>query len=332
MSERNDTLAYALGHVNAAYIAEAEIPALTAAAACPCRVRKERGTPRFWESGWFAAAVSGIVAIGVMAAIVLAGQGGGRPPVGTDTPTKPVTEAAETESVPDEPESPHTVPEGFTVTDAAYGFRGDTVILLRVTSERQENVLLSVQLYSTDETGQTKLEGRQRIRGFPAGYEKYLMFRINQAIPAYSYTVTAEPYEGECLDPLYRSEFDCIFEDIAYLPPDENNEPCFDPERLDEEKTYPCLTLQMTHSYFGTEPVGVTQTCILFDNTGEIFHITETVTNYYDRMQDGGYQNMPFYVTEEEDLVWPKELLGDRVTAIRIYSVAPTDHTFPDIP
>ena len=34
MSERNHTLAYALGHVNAAYIAEAEIPALTAAAAC----------------------------------------------------------------------------------------------------------------------------------------------------------------------------------------------------------------------------------------------------------------------------------------------------------
>ena len=37
MSERDHTLAYALGHVNAAYIAEAEIPALTAAAVCPCR-------------------------------------------------------------------------------------------------------------------------------------------------------------------------------------------------------------------------------------------------------------------------------------------------------
>ena len=72
MSERNHTLAYALGHINAAYIAEAEIPALTVAAACPCRGGKERNTPRFWESGWFAAAVSVVVALGVLTAIVLA--------------------------------------------------------------------------------------------------------------------------------------------------------------------------------------------------------------------------------------------------------------------
>ena len=108
MSERNDTLAYALGHVNAAYIAEAEIPALTAAAACPCRGKKEHHTPRFWESGWFAAAVSGIVAVGVLAAIVLAGQRDPRPPVGTDVPP-PL--AGETESEAEtirEPVPPYT--------------------------------------------------------------------------------------------------------------------------------------------------------------------------------------------------------------------------------
>ena len=135
MSERNHTLAYALGHVNAAYIAEAEIPALTAAAACPCRGGKERNTPRFWESGWFAAAVSGVVAVGVMAAIILAGQGGGRPPIGTEPPSRPVTEVTETESVTHETESPHTVPEGFAVTDQRYDYQGETVILLHVTNE-----------------------------------------------------------------------------------------------------------------------------------------------------------------------------------------------------
>ena len=103
MSERNHTLAYALGHVNAAYIAEAEIPALTAAAACPCRDGKERNTPRFWESGWFAAAVSGIVAAGVLSAIILAGQRDPRPPIGTDDPRPPVTETETAEVETREP-------------------------------------------------------------------------------------------------------------------------------------------------------------------------------------------------------------------------------------
>ena len=331
MKEQNTTLAYALGHIDAAYIADAELPELTAAASCPCRPRRERNISRFWESGWFAAAISGIVAVGVLAFIIMAGQRDPRPPVGTDVkpPAVTETEPADTKA---ETDSPHTVPVGFTVTDAVYDFREDTIILLHVSSEIQENVMLTVQLYSTDEAGNTKLEGRQRIKGFPAGYDKYFMFRMSKKIPSYSYTITTEPYDGECLDPLYRSEFDCIFEDIAYVPPDENNEPCYDPAYWDEENTYPCLTLQMTHSYFGTEPVGVTHTCILFDNRGEIFHITETQTNYYDHVQEGGYQSMPFYVTTEETITWPEELLGDNVTAIRVYSVAPTDRVFPDIP
>ncbi len=106
MSERNDTLAYALGHINAAYIAEAEIPALTTAAACPCRTRRERKTSRFWESGWFAAAVSGVIAVGVMVAIILAGQRDPHPPVGTDVPPPAVTETEDVTTR--EPVPPYT--------------------------------------------------------------------------------------------------------------------------------------------------------------------------------------------------------------------------------
>ena len=330
MSERDHTLAYALGHVNAAYIAEAEIPALTAAAACPCRVRQEHHTPRFWESGWFAAAVSGIVAVGVMAAIILAGQGGGRPPVGTDTPTKPVTAVTEPESVTEDAENLHTVPEGFAVTDQRYDYRGETVILLHVTNGTSENVLLTVRLYAEDGNGNKRLLDRQRIKGFPADYEKYLMFRTDKEVTAYSYTVTAEPYDGECLDSLYRSEFHSLSEDVSPVPPNEYGDPDYD--AWDTDWSSPGLLLRMTHAYLGDQPASVTQTCILFDNQGNIFYITEPQNQYYPKYQDGGLQSTFVYVSAEDTLTWPEELLGDGVTAIRIFSVTYTDMTFPDLP
>lgn len=330
MSERDHTLAYALGHVNAAYIAEAEIPALTAAAACPCRGGKERHPPRFWESGWFAAAVSGVVAVGVMAAIVLAGRGGGRPPIGTEPPTRPVTEVTETESATQEAESLHTVPEGFTVTDQRYDYQGETVILLHVTNETSENVLLTVRLYAEDGNGDKRPLDRQRIKGFPADYEKYLMFRTDKEVSAYSYTVTAEPYDGKCLDSLYRSEFHSLSEDVSPVPPNEYGNPDYD--AWDADWYSPGLLLRMTHAYLGDQPASVTQTCILFDNQGNIFFITEPQNQYYPKYQDGGLQSTFVYVSAEDTLTWPEELLGDGVTAIRIFSVTYTDMTFPDLP
>lgn len=108
MSKRNDTLAYALGHVNPAYIAEAEIPALTAAAACPGRWRKESHPLRFWESNWFAAAVSAAVAVTVLGFIVLAGQRNPTStPAGTDAPPV-VTETESAEVETREPVPPYT--------------------------------------------------------------------------------------------------------------------------------------------------------------------------------------------------------------------------------
>jgi len=109
MKEQNTTLAYALGHIDAAYIADAELPELTAAASCPCRPGRDRNTPRFWESGWFAAAVSGIVAAGVLALIIMAGQKDPvRPPVGTGVTPPAVTETESPEAETQEPVPPYT--------------------------------------------------------------------------------------------------------------------------------------------------------------------------------------------------------------------------------
>lgn len=341
MNREIPALAYALGNVDAALIAEAELPegARQAPAARPAG-----GARRVLESGWFAAAVSAVVALSVLTGIILAGQGLLPPAGGTPTHESTVTELPEephtavtdpdTESVTDLPvASPHTIPEGFTVTDKVYTYRDDTVLLLHVTNERTENVFFTIQVYAIDESGNQRVIGRQRIQGFPGEYGKYLMFRTSDPVTTYTYTytITAEPYEGECPELLYRSEFVRIYESEAFYPPDENGEFSTNPADWEEDRQYPCLILEMSPAYLGSEPVDVTNCCIIFDNRGEIFRITDTQISYYSHYQDNGSVHMPFYSTKEETLTIPEELTGDGVTAICVFSVAPSDRRFPEL-
>ena len=327
MSERDHTLAYALGHVNAAYIAEAEIPALTAAAACPCRGGKERNTPRFWESGWFAAAVSGIVAVGVMAAIILAGQGGGRPPVGTEPPSRPVTEVTEPESVTQETESPHTVPEGFAVTDQWYDYQDETVILLRVRNDTEEHVSLNIRMTYLNEDGEKIGADGQTVQGFSANHEKYLLFRTSGRIASYVYEVKTKPYEGEYLDHLYTSEFSGIEETSSPIFPGEDG---YDPEEFETDGTYyPCLIVRMMGTYTGSIPADVTLTYVLFDNQGQIYRIQPMGTKYLEADHGEFYSTaMCLQFTTGDRVEWPPELMGEGVTCIEIYNVSPPDPSF----
>ena len=323
MSERNDTLAYALGHVRAAYIAEAEIPALTAAAACPCRPHRERQQNRFWESGWFAAAISGIVAAGVLSAIILAGQRDPRPPVGTEDTRPPVTETQPTETEPptEAAESPHTVPDGFAVTDTLYPYGDESVILLRVTNETSENVTLSVRMVYRDGDGHEIAKDGQTVLGFSAGHEKYLLFCTGEAVSSYVYEIKTKPYEGEYLDHLYASEFTGIEETSLPIFPGEDG---YDPEEFETDGTfYPCLAVHMTGTYTGSVPVDVTRTYVLFDNQGQIYHIHTMGIKYLESAHDFTSVAMCLQYTTKERVEWPPELMGDGVTCIEIYSVGP---------
>ena len=323
MSERNDTVAYALGHVNAAYIAEAEIPALTAAAACPCRGGKERNTPRFWESGWFAAAISGLVAAGVLSAIILAGQRDPRPPVGTDDSRPPVTETQpnETEPPTETVESPHVVPEGFSVTDTRYDCENETVILLRVRNETKENVTLSVRIVYRDKDGNTVFQDGQTVLGFSSEHEKYLLFRTGEAVSSYVYEIKTKPYEGEYLDHLYASEFTGIEETSLPIFPGEDG---YDPEKFETDGTfYPCLAVHMSSTYTGSVPVDVTRTYVLFDNYGQIYRMETMGTKYLESAHDFTSVAMCLHYTTEERVEWPPELMGEGVTCIEIYSISP---------
>ena len=336
MSQRNDTLAYALGHINAAYIAEAELPALTAAASCPCRVRRERNIPRFWENGWFAAAVSGLVAVGVLAAIVLAGQRTPKPPVGT-TPQPP----AVSESVPTDPEdteaptdvppetetaAPHTVPQGYSVTDAVYDYRDETVILLRVENQTDENVTLRVQMVYLDENGQEIGRDGQTVSGFSARFGKYLLFRTSEAVSSYVYEVKTKPYTGQYPDHLYQAEFDRLEEMSLPIFPDENGN---FPDGFQLDGTYyPCIAVYMNATYTGDIPVTVTRTHVLFDNQGEIYCIY-TMGSKYLEPTDEIMPNIAMLLeyTTADAVEWPPELLGEGVTCIGIYSVEPVDES-----
>ena len=325
MKEQNTTLAYALGHIDAAYIADAELPELTAAASCPCRPGRDRNTPRFWESGWFAAAVSGIVAAGVLALIIMAGQKDPvRPPVGTDSHTRPVTETAEPESVTEEIESPHIVPEGFVITDQPYDYQDETVILLRVRNETDQHVSLSVRMTYMNENGEKIGTDGQSLFGFSANHEKYLLFRTNEAVTSYTYEVRTKPYNGQYLDHLYSSEFSHIAETSMPIFPGEDG---YDSGEFETDGTfYPCLAVYMTTAYTGDMPVGVDRTYVLFDNQGQIYRIETMGTRYLESAADGfGSIAMAMLFTTEDAVQWPPELMGEGVTCIEIYSVNPPD-------
>lgn len=83
--KQSTTILRAMTDIRASYILESELPD-TAEVLLP---RSDRGAAwkRVTSSGWFAAAVSAVVALGVLTAIILAGQNGpgGQPPIGTQS-------------------------------------------------------------------------------------------------------------------------------------------------------------------------------------------------------------------------------------------------------
>ena len=325
MKKSNTTLAYALGHIEASYIADAELPELTAAASCPCRHRHERTAPRFWESGWFAATISGIVAASVLAFIVMMGQRSPLPPAGTDIPLPTVTEThAPIETTP---KSPHTIPEGFVITDQPYDYQDETVILLRVRNETDQHVSLSVRMTYLNENGEKIGTDGQSFFGFSADHEKYLLFRVSGRIASYVYEVKTKPYEGEYLDHLYSSEFSHIEETSMPFFPGEDG---YDPEEFETDGTfYPCLAVRMIGAYTGSVPVDVTRTYVLFDNQGQIYRIEAMGIKYLEAAGDFLSIAMCLHYTTENAVQWPPELMGEGVTCIEIYSVSPPAPSYP---
>lgn len=91
-----------MSDLDARLVAEALPPSMRAGAAGVAS-RRVRRASAFWSSGWTAAVLSGVVALGALIAIIVAGQNGtGQPPVGTQVP---IVTGAPMESATDEPET-----------------------------------------------------------------------------------------------------------------------------------------------------------------------------------------------------------------------------------
>lgn len=236
------------------------------------------------------------------------GNGTQAPPIDSyDTERQFPVETAEDES--------NTVAAGFTVKEKLYDFKGENVLIFHVTNESTQNYTLKLRVTYKDESGKAVGKKAQTVRGFAAGHEKYLMFRPGVEFETYTYTLEAEPFEGECVDQLFRSTYAYIDECISYPFPAT--------DEFDKGKTYPGLRLYMTFSFTGTKTVDITPTYILLDKNGEIYDIFSLGRKTFSSPieQPVTVVVMEFAFTTEDKVIWPEELKGDGVNCICVYTV-----------
>lgn len=209
-----------------------------------------------------------------------------------------------------------TVATGFTVKEKLYDFKDESVLIFHVANESKQNCTLKLRITYRDENGKAVGKKAQTVRGFAAGHEKYMMFRPGIEFATYTYTLEAEPFEGECLDQLFSATYAYMEECVSYPMPV--------PDGFSMAKKYPGLRLFMNISYTGTKAVKITPTYILLDKNGEIYDIFPmgTTTVYDFPMEEPVAAAVyEFAFTTENKVIWPEELQGDGVNCICVYTV-----------
>ncbi len=208
-----------------------------------------------------------------------------------------------------------TVAAGFTVKEKLYDFKGESVLIFHVSNESEQNCTLKLRVTYRDENGNAVGKKAQTVRGFAAGHEKYLMLRPGKEFDAYTYTLEAEPFGGECVDQLFSATYSHIKECVSYPMPL--------PEGFVMGKEYPGLRLYMNFSYMGTKAVDITPTYILLDKNGEIYNIFPMGRKTFDSPieEPVTVAVMEFAFTTENKVIWPEELQGDGVSCICVYTV-----------
>lgn len=213
-------------------------------------------------------------------------------------------------------EEGNTVAAGFTIKEKLYDFKGENVLIFHVSNESEQNYTLKLRVTYRDENGEAVGKKQQTVRGFAAGHEKYMMFRPGVEFETYTYTLEAEPFEGECLDQLFSATYAYIDECVSYPMPL--------PDGFDMTKKYPGLRLYMNISFTGTKAVKLTPTYILLDKNGEIYDIFSlgSTTTFDSPMEEPiAAVVYEFAFTTENKVIWPEELQGDGVNCICVYTV-----------
>ena len=189
------TILRGLNNIRASYILESELPEASAA----ILPRTERGAAwkRITSSGWFAAAVSAVVALGVLTAIILAGRGGpgGQPPVGTQPGDTTVEQTEEpTEGVTEVPNALRGIKK-----ETTYDAEGNETYRTKYT---YENGLLVKERYYLDGRGNSMKVYTYNENGLVI--QEKITF---DEVPSAGWTTTCE-YDGDGRVILKRTVYD----------------------------------------------------------------------------------------------------------------------------
>ena len=209
----------------------------------------------------------------------------------------------------------NTVATGFTVKEKLYDFKGENVLIFHVANESTQNYTLKLRVTYKDENGNAVGKKAQTVRGFAAGHEKYMMFRPGVEFETYTYTLVADPFEGECTDHWFNATYAYMEECVSYPFPL--------PEGFVLGKRYPGLRLYMNLHFTGTKAVDITPTYILLDKNGDIYDIFPMGRRTYDSPHEEPITIVvnEFAFTTESKVIWPEELQGDGVNCICVYTV-----------
>lgn len=115
------------------------------------------------------------------------------------------------------------VASGFVVKQKKYDHGSNNLIVLNVTNNNSENYIVTITGYYLDANGNVLKTETQIVNGYVANYEKYFSFIPEIAFDQFVFTLTAEKYNGECLDQLFSiKNFGLELEALLTLGGEEN--------------------------------------------------------------------------------------------------------------
>ncbi len=236
-------------------------------------------------------------------------------PVDTDAPeAEPVEEGVYAEQYHSQ--------QGFSIKGKGYSYKGNElmkgegvypageVLLLNVTNETDTNysVLLSVTYF--DENGEKIKTDSQRFKQFAAGFERYFLFTPQAPYASYTCDLSLTEYTGDVYVDKFHFEFEKLTERNTRV------------RGIEDTSTHPVLFVQFENKQLPHPLVYLSRTVIVFDNTGEIYHIQKIGEEKNDPITEpqSTYSTVSVYYTTEKKLVVPEKLTGE-LEVIVIYDI-----------
>ncbi len=214
------------------------------------------------------------------------------------------------------------IEKGLLVEEKKYDYKSGNVVIMQITNQTGAALDLSLHMEYQNEEGRTTFAENREFSGFGGGYRDYFVFYPNMPFADYTYTLTAEPHEGES----YTQYIVGSPTDVALI-----SSPSIDPS-MAVVTVHGCYALSNSYS----AQLYVETDLVLFDNTGKI-HL---IMNHSDavRPQEGEPETVHMHIIDDTGVLWknrsdyqlPEELQGEVTGLIAVKRVEVED--WLDIP